>query len=95
MELQRSAPWPPVPGEGESGVKRCGVSQQYSISLPLPHPQGTHIGPESDSVQVLLDAWSPRLPRASMAVLMVMSVSSVVEALMGVAVTMSMVQILV
>lgn len=84
-----------MPGEGESGVKRCGVSQQYSISLPLPHPQGTHIGPEGDSVQVLFDAWSPRLPIASMAVLMVMSVSSVGEALMGVAVTMAMVQILV
>lgn len=94
MELQRSALWPPVPGEGESGVKWCGVSQQSRTSPPLPHPRGTHIGPESDSVQVLFDAWSPRLLIDCMAVLMIMSMSSVVDALMRVAMTMAMVQIL-
>lgn len=94
MELQRSALWPPMPGEGESGVKWCRVSRQFRTSPSLPHPLGTHIGPESDSVQVLLDARSPRLPIASMAVFMVMSMSSVVEVLMGVAMAMAMVQIL-
>lgn len=50
------------------------------------------IGPEGDSVQVVLDAWSPSLPRASMAMFMGMSMSSVVVAIVGVA--MAMVQIL-
>lgn len=93
MELLRSALWPPVPGEGESGVKWCRFPNNPEPT-PFPHPLGTHIGPESDSVQVLLDACRPRLPVASMAVLVVMSMSSVVEALMGVAVAMVMVQIL-
>lgn len=92
MELQRSALWPPVPGEEESGVKCVGVSQQSRTSPSLPYPLGTHIGPECDSVQVLLDAWN--LSIASMAVLMVMSMSSVVEVLMGVAMATVMMQIL-
>lgn len=61
----------------------------------FPRPLGTHIGPEGDSVQVVLDAWSPGLPRGSMAMFMGMSMSSVVEAIVGVAMAMAMVQILV
>lgn len=70
----------------------CRISQQSRSSPSLPHPPGTHIGPESDSIQVPLAARN--LPIASMAVLMVMSMSSVVEALMGVAFAMVMMQIL-
>lgn len=65
---------------------------QPSTRPSLPHPLGTHIGPESDRIQVPLDAWN--LPIASMAVLMVMPMSSVVDALMGVAIAMVMMQIL-
>lgn len=61
---------------------------------PPPHALHTYIGPESDSVQVLFDGWSPRLPIDSMAVFMVMSMFSVVETLMRVTMAMAMVQIL-
>lgn len=55
----------------------------------------THVGPEGDSVQVVFDAWRPSLPRSPMAMLtMGMSMSSVVEAIVGVAMAMAMVQIL-
>lgn len=43
---------------------------------------------------MVLDAWSPSLPGSSMAMFMGMSVSSAVEAIMGVATAMAMVQIL-
>lgn len=50
------------------------------------------VGPEGDSVQVVFDAWSPSLPRSPMAMFtMGMSMSSVVEAIVGVAMAMAMV----
>lgn len=52
------------------------------------------IGPEGDSVQMVLDARSPGLPRGSVAMFVGMSMSSVVEAIVGVPMAVAMVHIL-
>lgn len=81
-----------MPGGEAQSEGKDGASHRLRTSPSSPHPLATHVGPEGDSVQVVFDAWSPSLPRSPMAMFtMGMSMSSVVEAIVGVAMAMAMV----
>lgn len=76
---------------GRESEGNHGASQPSRASPSSPHPLGTHVGPEGDSVQVVLGAWSRSLPRGYVA--MFVAMSSVVVAIVGVAMAVAMVQI--